>query len=51
LVNLGKAAARPALDASVIDAQWINLLDDSKPTEADAVLQPLQVRILGTSGH
>jgi glycosidase len=52
LVNLGKVAARPQLGASLVhDTRWIDLLDDGKPGNADAVLQPLQVRILGTSAH
>ena len=51
LVNLGKAAARPRLDAGLADARWIDLLDGGKPGTADATLQPLQVRILGTPAH
>jgi len=52
LVNLGKIAARPRLGTGIADdMHWVDLLDDGKPGAADAVLQPLQVRILGTSAH
>ena len=49
LVNLGKTAARPRLDAKfATDTAWIDLLDGRRPGPADALLQPMQVRILGT---
>jgi glycosidase len=50
LVNLGKTAARPNLGAPLAgDTHWVDLLDDGKPGAAGAALQPLQVRVLGTS--
>lgn len=49
LVNLGKTAARPDLGAAFpAGTAWTDLLDDGQPGTADAVLQPMQVRILGT---
>ncbi|HKR76798.1 MAG TPA: alpha-amylase family glycosyl hydrolase [Rhodanobacter sp.] len=49
LVNLGKTAARPHLGTEFpTDTAWADLLDDGKPAAADAMLQPMQVRILGT---
>jgi glycosidase len=48
LVNLGKAPARPALDASLAPAHWTNLLDAQAGTVVDAPLQPMEVRLLGT---
>lgn len=50
LVNLGKTAARPNLGTQLAGAtHWVDLLDDGKPGTADAVLQPMQVRLVGTS--
>ena len=50
LVNLGKTAARPNLGAALAGAaHWVDLLDDGQPGAAGAVLQPMQVRIVGTS--
>ena len=50
LVNLGKTAARPRLDAKLAaGTAWTDLLDDGEPGAADGTLQPMQVRILGTS--
>ena len=49
LVNLGKTAARPRLDAKLATGSaWTDLLDDGRPGPADTMLQPMQVRILGT---
>lgn len=49
LVNLGKTDAEPRLDSSLVtDTKWTDLLDGDKPPSVDAVLQPMQVRIMGT---
>lgn len=49
MVNLGKADARPRLDSRLItDTNWIDLLGGDQPASIDAVLQPMQVRIVGT---
>jgi glycosidase len=49
LVNLGQTATCPSLDAKfVAGTHWVDLLDDNKPGVVDAMLQPMQVRILGT---
>lgn len=48
LVNLGKTAAKPRLDAMLTTGTWTDLLDDGKSGSIDAVLQPMQVRIMGT---
>lgn len=49
LVNLGKIDARPRLDPRLVgSAAWIDLLADGKPASPDAVLQPMQVHIIGT---
>lgn len=49
LVNLGGIAARPRLDSgSVTGTKWIDLLDGGRAAAIDAVLQPMQVRIVGT---
>jgi glycosidase len=49
LVNLGKTDARPRLDPGfVAGTAWTNLLDDGAPAAPDAVLRPMQVRIVGT---
>jgi hypothetical protein len=48
-VNLGGTAARPRLDSgSVTGTKWIDLLDGGGLAAIDAVLQPMQVRIVGT---
>lgn len=49
LVNLGSRSARPLLapDAGG-DVAWTDLLRGGRASPADAVLQPLQVRLLGT---
>lgn len=50
LVNLGKTAVRPRLDPKFADgAAWIDLLNGDKPAAPDAVLKPMQVRIMGTT--
>ena len=47
LVNLGKTAAAPRLDPKLVaEAGWTDLLDSGAPGQVDAVLQPLQVRII-----
>ncbi|MEW9624407.1 alpha-amylase family glycosyl hydrolase [Rhodanobacter geophilus] len=49
LVNLGKTEARPRLDpALAAGPAWVDLLDGGKPAPVDAVLRPMQVRIMGT---
>lgn len=49
LVNLGKTAARAHIDSAVVAAtHWVDLLDGGKPTSPDVLLQPMQVRIMGT---
>lgn len=49
LVNLGKRDARPRLDpAFVRGTAWTDLLDASAPASPEAVLKPMQVRIVGT---
>ena len=49
LVNLGDTDARPALgEALPAAAHWRNLLDDHPAGPLDAILHPMQVRLLGT---
>ncbi|MGN6739467.1 alpha-amylase family glycosyl hydrolase [Dyella sp.] len=49
LVNLGTRDARPSLDPVLIrGTAWIDLIDASAPAPLDAVLKPMQVRIVGT---
>ena len=49
LVNLGRSNARPQLDPEFLGGvTWTNLLDASAPVSPDAVLTPMQVRIVGT---
>lgn len=48
LVNLGSAAARPMLAPDVARGRWANLLDAHGVSTPDALLQPLEVRMLGT---
>ncbi|MBD8899795.1 alpha-amylase family glycosyl hydrolase [Rhodanobacter sp. DHG33] len=49
LVNLGKADARPRLDPQfVAGTAWVDLLDGGGTASPDAVLHPMQVRIVGT---
>lgn len=49
LVNLGEADAKPHLDSNLgTDTKWVDLLDGDKPASIDAVLSPMQVRIVGT---
>ena len=49
LVNLGKADARPRLDPRfVAGTAWVDLLDGGATASPDAVLHPMQVRIVGT---
>jgi alpha-amylase len=49
LVNLGHTDARPALGpASIGDTPWVDLLDGGAGAAVDTVLQPMQVRVLGT---
>jgi hypothetical protein len=50
LVNLGKTDARPRLDPGfVAGTAWTNLLDDGAPAAPDAMLRPMQVRIVGNA--
>ncbi len=50
MVNLGKADARPQLDAGLVEGTtWTDLLDSGKPGTIDAMLRPMQVRIMGSS--
>ena len=49
LVNLGHTDARPALDPALTgDTPWVDLLDGGAGAAVDTVLQPMQVRVLGT---
>ncbi|MHB1058727.1 MAG: alpha-amylase family glycosyl hydrolase [Rhodanobacter sp.] len=49
IVNLGDADARPALDPALSGgASWSDLLGDGAAQPVDAVVHPMQVRILGT---
>lgn len=48
LVNLGKADARPELDPKLVAGTWVDLLDSGGHAPPDAVLHPMQVRIMGT---
>ncbi|MBD8871486.1 alpha-amylase family glycosyl hydrolase [Rhodanobacter sp. DHB23] len=49
LVNLGKADARPRLDPRLVaGTAWLDLLDAGGAASPDAVLHPMQVRIVGT---
>jgi alpha-amylase len=49
IVNLGKVDARPQLDPKLIGgARWNDLLDGGAAQPFDAVLRPMQVRIVGT---
>jgi alpha-amylase len=48
LVNLGNGVAKPQLDEASLRTRWTNLLDGAKETAAEAPLQPMQVRLLGT---
>ncbi|MEW9572725.1 alpha-amylase family glycosyl hydrolase [Rhodanobacter sp. Si-c] len=49
LVNLGRTDAKPRLDPKLVSgAAWADLLDNDAPTVPDAVLHPMQVRIVGT---
>jgi alpha-amylase len=49
LVNLGETDARPDLDPRfVAGTAWVDLLDDAAAAAPDAVLHPMQVRIVGT---
>lgn len=50
MVNLGKTDAKPRLDPKLAtDTKWVDLLDGNKPASIGAVLEPMQVRIMGTS--
>jgi alpha-amylase len=49
LVNLGAKSARPLLAPGVGDElEWEDLVRGGRVSPADVVLQPLQVRLLGT---
>jgi glycosidase len=48
LVNLGGAAARPMLAPDVAHGRWTDLLDAHGDSTPDTLLQPLEVRMLGT---
>jgi glycosidase len=49
LVNLGKADAKPRLDPGLVaGTAWVDLLGDGAGASPDAVLKPMQVRIVGT---
>ena len=49
MVNLGDTAARPVLDGSAIDtASWGDLLNGGAAQPLDRVLQPMEVRAIGT---
>jgi len=49
LVNLGKADARPSLGPELAGGTaWTDLLDGGPAAPLDAVLHPMQVRIVGT---
>jgi glycosidase len=49
MVNLGDTAARPVLDGSAIDtASWSDLLNGGAAQPLDRVLQPMEVRAIGT---
>ena len=48
-VNLGKADVRPQLEPGVlVGTAWTNLLDPTAPASPEAVMHPLQVRIVGS---
>jgi len=49
LVNLGTGDAQPRLDPALVrGTAWTDLLDASAPASPEAVLKPMQVRIVGT---
>ncbi|WP_407353831.1 alpha-amylase family glycosyl hydrolase [Luteimonas sp. R10] len=48
LVNLGDAAARPALDSTIAGGRWIDLIDGGTVDPSTLTLAPMTARILGT---